>query len=369
MQESIFFKTVCYPYIPCPFCKSANDIDYKFCKSCGTQKGVELSQTVLTGEEHSKNQQTITLIDDRIKYLDSLLDSSAYSKQKGNLQTDLSGFLSAMTPPKTLYTALPEDLRKFIIMKEKGGRTQLHNASCEYKGLAGKQNCSCPKTLAAKSVDSLIGKLRAIFRDLGRTGDWNPITYIGNPASSLLMKKHLQAVTLEQTSASVVSKQAVPLMFDKLGKLCRHLTYQASVEKDQVTKFLFLRDKAYFTLLCHSGNRGGDLGLLTADRIFQLPDMEGIFISEVAGKTASLDNPKNAVLLPSKDVDICPVKHLRSYFDFADKCGIALDQGFIFRLRDVRTKQITDKPVNSSSMSERLKSHLSAIKVFGRFLL
>ena len=92
------------------------------------------------------------------------------------------------------------------------------------------------------------------------------------------MKRHLQSVTIEQTSASVTSKQAVPLMFDKLGKLCRYLNYQTSVEKHPVTK-----------VFCHSGNRGGDLGLLTADRLFQLSDTDGIFISEVAGKTASID--------------------------------------------------------------------------------
>ena len=344
LQGSMFFKTVCYPYIPCPQCKSANDIDYRFCKSCGLQRSVQATQNVLTEDGRCMNQSTLRLIDDRIKYLDSLLDSSCYSKRKDNLKTELSKFLCDMGSQKTLYTAVPEDLRKFIIMKEKGGRTQLHDTSCRFKGLAGKQTCACPKTLAAKSVDSLIGKMRAIFRDLGRIGDWNPISSTGNPASSLSMKRHLQSVTIEQTSASVTSKQAVPLMFDKLGKLCRYLSYQTSVEKEPVAKLLLLRDKAYFSLLCHSGNRGGDLGLLTADRLFQLPDTDGIFISEVAGKTASIDNPKNAVILPSKDSDICPIKHLRKYFDFADESDSQLHNGYIFRLQHLgwTSKQMLD---------------------------
>ena len=73
--------------------------------------------------------------------------------------------------------------------------------------------------------------MRAIFRDLGCTGDWNPISLTGNPASSLLMKRHLRSVTVEQTSASVVSKQAAPLMFDKLGKLCRYFRKKRSCNK------------------------------------------------------------------------------------------------------------------------------------------
>ena len=79
LQGSMFFKTVCYSYIPYPQCKSANDIDYRFCKSCGLLRSVQTTQNVLTEDGRCMNQSTLRLIDDRIKYLDSLLDSSCYS--------------------------------------------------------------------------------------------------------------------------------------------------------------------------------------------------------------------------------------------------------------------------------------------------
>ena len=100
----------------------------------------------------------------------------------------------------------------------------------------------------------------------------------------------------------VIKEQSVPLMFDKLGKLCRYLTYQISREKDAHSKFLLLRDRTYFSVVCHSGDRGGDLGLLSSTRLYQLPRGEGVFVSQTVGKHFSLDNPNNFILFSSKDL-------------------------------------------------------------------
>ena len=49
------------------------------------------------------------------------------------------------------------------------GKQILHIGSCSSK------TCSCPKRLVAGTVDSYIGKPRAIFNRLGRTGFSNPL--------------------------------------------------------------------------------------------------------------------------------------------------------------------------------------------------
>ena len=248
----------------------------------------------------------------------------------------------SLEPSKNVYTALPDDLRKLLIFKERHGRTKLHDQACPQKGIVGKVNCSCPTTLAAKPVDSSIGKLRAIFRDVGREGDWNPVLLTGNPAASFPMKRHLQSITLEQASYSVTKRQATPLMYDKLAMLCRYLTYQASREKDAVKKFLLLRDRAYFSLTCHSGDRGGDLSLLTSERLLELPNSEGVFVSQIAGKTFSLDNPNTFILYRSKDTDICPVRHLHDYIVFSETLQIGLDTGYLFLVSE-KAGQIINK--------------------------
>jgi len=96
------------------------------------------------------------------------------------------------------------------------------------------------------------------------------------------------------------------MMFDTLGRLCRHLSYAISVQKDPISKYLLARDKAYFTMICHSGGRGGDLGLLSSSRLFEMSNSNGVLISQVLGKVVSINNPDNFILLPSKDSDISP---------------------------------------------------------------
>lgn len=107
-----------------------------------------------------------------------------------------------------------------------------------------------------------------------------------------MVKNHLKTVTLEQNAHDILPKQAVPLMFDKLGSLCRYMSYQIYTHDDTTMKYLMYMDRAYFSMLCHSGDRVGDLGLLTFDRLFTMPLNQGILISEIAGKTVSPDNPK-----------------------------------------------------------------------------
>ena len=160
--------------------------------------------------------------------------------------------------------------------------------TCISKGMPGKKDCICPKSLASKTVDSLIGKLRDIFPDIGREGEWNPTFFMGNPAASYILERHLQSVNIEQSSAKVLRKQAVTLMFEKLRTLCRYLAYKISVKEDSVTKFLYLRERVYFSLLFHSGDRASGLGALSSDSVFELLDGKGVFISHVVGKVASI---------------------------------------------------------------------------------
>ena len=72
-------------------------------------------------------------------------------------------------------------------------------------------------------MDSYIGKLRSIFAEAGRQGDWNRTLLPGNPATDDLVTIYLKQVTVEQLLARVTPKQAVPFFPDKLFQLSNHL--------------------------------------------------------------------------------------------------------------------------------------------------
>ena len=337
-------------------CRTPNDEDHVFCKACGSKRVNSPDQTL--------SPDVIQSINDRIQYLDKIVQSSNYSRQKSKLEVELTEFLSRLQAGKTLYNAIPDDVRRFVTFKETQGRTQLHTESCVYRGAPGKQKCACPVTMTSKSVDSLVGKLRAIFRDLGRTGEWSDLNRQGNPASSMVFKRHIKALQVEQASHAVPIKKAIPLMFDKLGSLCRYLSYQCTAEPDPVAKFLFMRDRAYFAFVAHSGDRANDLGNIALDRLFCLPADDGIFVSQVRGKTFDINHPNNFVIKKSMDSDICPIRHLRCYMLLAHELKIDLNQGYLFRIRDNVTRQIVNKPVTANLMADRLKTHLCAIHMY-----
>ncbi|KAK3729865.1 hypothetical protein QZH41_005452 [Actinostola sp. cb2023] len=56
-----------------------------------------------------------------------------------------------------------DDIIKFLISRDSSGKTVVHKPSCSNSG------CACPRRLAAGTVDSYLGKIRAIFNSMGRT--------------------------------------------------------------------------------------------------------------------------------------------------------------------------------------------------------
>ena len=75
------------------------------------------------------------------------------------------------SPPKCVSSCTSDDIIKFLISREKTGRTVVHSQSRPRVG------CHCPSRLASGSVDSLLGKLRAIFNNSGRSRDSNPVAH------------------------------------------------------------------------------------------------------------------------------------------------------------------------------------------------
>ena len=108
------------------------------------------------------------------------LRNKPYERQKDSLEVQLSSFLRSLVPPKKFSAAMAEDIVKFLTSMDAAGKQKLHVRSCSSK------TWSCPKRLAAGTVDSYIGKLRSIFNRLGRTR-------FSNPLSHLCVKEYLKS--------------------------------------------------------------------------------------------------------------------------------------------------------------------------------
>ena len=293
--------------------------------------------------------------------LDSLLQSTRYAKQKSKLQLELEDFLSKLSPSKLLADAFPSDIRKFLVFKDQAGKTMVHGQKCEFKGQQGLQPCQCPRRRSAGSVDSLIGQIRAIFRDYGRGTCWNADLGVGNPAAAPCVKNHLKAIRLEQSAASVLPRQAKPLFLSKLSQISRHLSFQLRNPKHSVyKKYLLMRDLTFFNILSYSGDRAGDLAGLTADQIFFLPDNNGIIFTLTKGKTISASDPRDVVLCRSNDAEFCPVKLLRDYLEFCKRHNLIKNNDFVFRSLQGGAS-LSEQALTSSAVNARLKLYLNRL--------
>ena len=171
--------------VRCPVCAHANDQDFRFCQRCGYKKK-QLSVRPVNVVEIDLDG-----IDKRFQQLTNFDRATSYSKQKDSLQKELENFLAALPGKPGISTVTPRDLCRFLIYKDRHGKTQVHRNGCSFLGQRGTHSCGCPVRLSYKTVDSYIGKLRAIFHANGRDGEWDTRLGLGNPAADRLLKDYL----------------------------------------------------------------------------------------------------------------------------------------------------------------------------------
>ena len=70
-----------------------------------------------------------------------------------------------------MFRVIFDDMIRFLIHKDKSGRTVVHTSNCS------RLVCKCPCHLAAGTVDSLLGKFRSIFNGLGCLDLANPVAH------------------------------------------------------------------------------------------------------------------------------------------------------------------------------------------------
>lgn len=340
------------PAVLCPVCKYPNDHCFRFCQMCGYKRLVH-HPVALTLKDVD-----LPALDARLSQLQMLSLGTPYAKQKSSLKSELEAFLYSLTGNKSLYTATPLDICRFLAWKDRSGKTQVHIHLCPHLGKKDILPCQCRLRLSYKTVDSYVGKLRAIFRSIGRQGDWDLTLSLGNSAASLPVKEYLKSVTAEQLQARVTPKQATPLFIDKLLLLSRHLERKMSSPSVTPTSlFVLARDQAFFKALFFSADRGNDLGLVQTQEILRFPHDDGFLFNHVWGKTLH-DGASNMFgIRRHPNPSLCPVKAIETYFAVTTELGMTLRNGYLFRPTNAQG-HVVNKPFTSSSAEARLRLYL-----------
>ena len=260
-----------------------------------------------------------------------------------------------------MATATPDDIINFLIWKDSSGKTTVHIDDCSNFGNKRKTDCSCPKRLAYGTVDSLIGKLRSIFCNFGRTSDETLLPGSGNPAASLKVRNYLKAIREEQLRARTRPSQAEPLFVNDLSAISNVIFKLLSCDSNSKSQlFILARDQAFFKVQFFAGDRAGDLGLIKTAEILSFPEKDALIFNHVLTKSLR-DGSENVFALKRyKDPAVCPVVALEVYIKMCDYLKVNIRHGYLFRPLSP-SGDILPGPFDSSAAQARLFSYTKKI--------
>lgn len=305
----------------------------------------------------------LTAIERRLDNLRQQNSNKSYERQKSALHKLLSSFLSSLPVAKSLASASPPDILKFLVWKDKFGKTVVHDSACPELGQRQPKSCHCPKRLASGTVDSLVGKLRAIFVQEGLGGEWDDRLGIGNPASHPSIKQYLKSVKEEQAQARVQPHRAVPLFEDKLVRIAK-LILSKLRHRNTPPKLLYVfsRDLAFFCIDFYAGDRSSDLGRAKSREVLYLPDFSGLLFNHTFGKTLRDGSTHSFCVRTSRHSIVCPVSSFKLYLDICRLIRVDISSGFLFRSL-TRQGAISQEPFIGSAPYNRLKGYLSDLGI------
>lgn len=303
-------------------------------------------------------------LDFRLREVDRKARAGSYAKKKEALVEELESFLLSIGSKESVRVVSDTNVRRFLVFKDKKGKTLVHSTDCPFLGKNGAHPCACPKRLAAGTVESLIGQLRDIFRRHGRGEVWDEARMTGNPACATSVKEYLKVVKQEHSEARVTPKQAKPLFLGKLEKVCNYLGREIEFGGLSVgDRFLALRDRAFLCLQFYAGDRAGDLCHLVAQEVRALPEGEGLVIRNTQGKNHDSSNVGMCIIRPCINKVVCPVANLKAYVEGAESMGLALKVGYIFRTMGGKA-EVLETPLTFDAIYKRLKLHLVTLGIY-----
>lgn len=141
-----------------------NDADFSFCQRCGYKR----STNTLT-PAYTKLKIDLSSVDKRLASIRAQRKSLPYERQKSALKKKLETFLGSLPSSKTLQSATPHDLTRFLVWKDGKGKTKVHVPQCPLFGSHSKRFASAPLVSPLEQLITLLANLGRFSRVLEET--------------------------------------------------------------------------------------------------------------------------------------------------------------------------------------------------------
>ncbi|KAK3107786.1 hypothetical protein FSP39_022109 [Pinctada imbricata] len=304
-------------------------------------------------------------IDERIVSLEKTTESSKNNRKKDNLEETFKEFLAKLPEQRDMSNVSPLDVKRFLVWKDKCGKTSVHEKECKFLGKMGTQKCDCPIRMASSSVVNLVQHLIDIFHRNGFGRSYDEQAKIGNPAASNTVKQYIKCIKEEQAKAHILPRQAKPIFLSKLRRMSQFINNE--LKRTDLTaheKYILARDQALFKLQFFAGDRASDVGMTMSQEMKILNDDSGLVFNHTFGKTLRGDGKCNQfVLKRCNDNLICPVQGIENYLQITKSLAITVECGYLFRPL-TELGRIINEPLSYSAIYERLREYLSRLGIY-----
>jgi integrase len=268
------------------------------------------------------------------------LQAAASSGKVEKLVEKFLGYLGDVGEQRSLFAATPMDVVAFCMERDTHGRTVVHDKSCRSVGthpLGREPSCSCPRRLKATSLDSMIGSLRGVFRDMGRTGPWCYRTFTGNPCDAKEVDLFLKYSGKEQLRAGVEVKRA-SLFSNEVYELLFNTILKAWGQLMQAHEFSeaasAAQDMLLYSIMWSTGLRASDaLGLLrqNAEWFTQSGGSSVLYLYVTGSKTETRVHQTRMFRIRRNGSGTSPLDAWVSYQYALDRLGVRWPPGAMFR--------------------------------------
>ena len=181
-----------------------------------------------------------------------------------------------------------------------------------------------------------------------------------NPASHMIVKLYLKALTEEQVQARVLPQQAEPFFLHDLMILFSKIEGKRPAI-DSTHVFIYARDLAYFKLHFFSRDRPSDLSHILTEEIMRFPQDKGLLFNHVFGKTLRSGDSNIFGMHRHLNVTLSPVKGIDDYMAVSHALGISLTSGYLFLT--TQGNVVTSHPFLSDAAEARLKTYLTDLPI------
>ena len=302
-----------------------------YCGSCGARQPERRDATQAILERRREFDARLTVVQTH---------ATKTAKAHATVQREFLAYLVADGAQPLLCASTPLDVVRFLMSKDTGGTTRVHERGCpfwQYGGVMAGNLCKCPKRAAASATNTTYGYLRAVFNRAGLSAQWNPVACAGNPATAPQVEAYVELVGREQLASGVIKRRAPLLgvcvyqyMMDGYFQQCVTLT----AKRQFIKVVLVLRDALFLSVLWHTGLRAGDALRLLHQQVEESRGNDGKMtwlLTVAVTKSARDSRKRRRVTIVDDGSYYLPVAVMRAYKRATARLGIRVHTDSMFR--------------------------------------